>query len=164
VTSRSKAGQQQCGQEESLMPQLPEAIRKQILFQHEVLRALLGRLAAAAERTLRNEAAVQDLRDAQRTLHDVLEVHLRQEEDVLAPLLCAIWPADRLARMHEEHTSALESLRRQRSRKPKQSATASIRLVLGLLARMAAEERELLGGGISQAPSSCSSPGALSSP
>jgi iron-sulfur cluster repair protein YtfE (RIC family) len=128
------------------MPRLPEPVRRQILFQHEVLRALLGRLAAAAERILRNEPAARELRDAQRTLYDVLEVHLRQEEETLAPILRGVIAPEQLARMHTEHASALESLRRQRSRKPKQSAAASLRLVLELLPRIAEEDRALLGG------------------
>ena len=78
------------------MAQLPEFVRRRVLFQHEVLRALLRRLAHAAERTLRGEPAEQDLRDAERTLHDVLEVHVRQEEATLAPLLRARWDPDRL--------------------------------------------------------------------
>jgi hemerythrin-like domain-containing protein len=128
------------------MPRIPESVRKQILFQHEVLRALLRRLASAAEEILRGEPAARELRDAQRTLYDVLEVHLRQEEETLAPILRGVLEPDQLARMHAEHAGALESLRRQRSRKPKQSAAASLRLVLELLARIAEEDRDLLGG------------------
>jgi hemerythrin-like domain-containing protein len=124
--------------------QLPESVRIQVLFQHEVLRALLGRLVHASERILRGDPAAQQLRDAQRTLHDVLEVHLRQEEDVLAPLLRAICGAEQRDRMHAEHCRVLESLDRQRSRPPRQSAVGSRRLALQMLAAMEAEERELL--------------------
>ena len=129
----------------SVVPRLPESVRRQVLFQHEVLRALLRRLATAAERTLRDESAARDLRDAQRTLHDVLEIHLRQEEEVLAPILRGVLDPQQLARMHAQHASVLEFLRRQRSRKPKQSAAASLRLVLELLARVGEEDRDLLG-------------------
>jgi len=128
--------------------QLPEFVRRRVLFQHEVLRALLRRLAHAAERTLRG-----DLRDAERTLHDVLEVHVRQEEATLAPLLRARWDPDRLARLHANHCTALDALQMQRTRAPNESATASQRLVLRMLAAMAAEERDLLGVGVEQGAS-----------
>jgi Hemerythrin HHE cation binding domain len=124
---------------------LPESVRRQILFQHEVLRALLGRLVDAADRILRGEPAMQDLRDAQRTLHDVLEIHVRQEEEILAPLLRAQWGPERLARMYADHRKALDALQRQRTRKPNEAAAASHPLVLRMLAAMAAEERDMLG-------------------
>lgn len=135
------------------MAQLPEFVRRRVLFQHEVLRALLRRLAHAAERTLRGEPAEQDLRDAERTLHDVLEVHVRQEEATLAPLLRARWDPERLARLHANHCTALDALQMQRTRAPNESATASQRLVLRMLAAMAAEERDLLGVGVEQGAS-----------
>ncbi|HET9753113.1 MAG TPA: hemerythrin domain-containing protein [Myxococcales bacterium] len=127
------------------MRQLPESVRIQVLFQHEVLRALLGRLVHASERILRGDPAAQQLRDAQRTLHDVLEVHLRQEEDVLAPLLRATCGPERRDRMHADHCRALRALERQVGRPPRQSASASRRLALRMLAAMEAEERELMG-------------------
>ena len=127
------------------MRQLPESVRIQVLFQHEVLRALLGRMVHASERILHGDPAAQQLRDAQRTLHDVLEVHLRQEEDVLAPLLRATCGPERRDRMHADHCSVLRALERQRSRPPRQSATGSRRLALQMLAAMEAEERELMG-------------------
>jgi iron-sulfur cluster repair protein YtfE (RIC family) len=123
---------------------LPESVRIQVLFQHEVLRALLGRLVHASERILHGDPGAQQLRDAQRTLHDVLEVHLRQEEDVLAPLLRATCGPERRDRMHAEHCKVLEALDRQRSRPPRQSAVASRRLALQMLAAMEEEERELM--------------------
>lgn len=127
------------------MRQLPESVRIQVLFQHEVLRALLGRLVHASERILRGDPATQQLRDAQRTLHDVLEVHLRQEEDVLAPLLRATCGPERRDRMHTNHCRALEALERQRGRPARQSALGSRRLALQMLAAMEAEEHELMG-------------------
>ena len=127
------------------MAQLPQSVRMRILFQHEVLRALLRRLADAADRTLRGEPAMQDLRDAQRTLHDVLENHVRQEEAILAPVLRAQWGPDGLARMHANHCKVLEALQMQRTRKPNEAAAASGPLVLRMLAAMAAEERDVLG-------------------
>ncbi|HET7786653.1 MAG TPA: hemerythrin domain-containing protein [Myxococcales bacterium] len=117
----------------------------QVLFQHEVLRALLGRLVHASERILHGDPATQQLRDAQRTLHDVLEVHLRQEEDVLAPLLRATCGPARRDRMHADHCRVLRVLERQRARPPRQSATGSRRLALQMLAAMEAEEHELIG-------------------
>ena len=62
------------------------------------------------------------MRDAERTLHDVLEVHVRQEEATLAPLLRARWDPERLARLHANHCTALDALQMQRTRAPNESA------------------------------------------
>ena len=128
------------------MAQMPESIHNELHFQREVLRALLDRLARAAERILRGEPAVQELRDAQRTLHEVLEIHLRQEEAMLGPLLRTRWTSERTARLRAEHCSALQALQAERSRGARESAAASRLLVRRMLAAMAAEERDLDGG------------------
>lgn len=144
---------------EVTFPLLPESARIQLRFQHEVLRALLARLASASERVLRGEPAVQDLRDAQRTLHAVLEMHLRQEEATLASLPGA--PADPrlLERVRAQHGLALNALVRQRGRPPRGSAAASARLVPRMLAAMDLEEEQLLGGTTAPAPWSAVSHG-----
>lgn len=125
---------------------LPESAQNQLRFQHEVLRALLARLASASGRVLRGEPAVQDLRDAQRTLHAVLEMHLRQEEAMLASLPVPPPDPGLLAHLRDEHGKALNALQRQRGRPPRESATASARLVPRMLAAIEGEERHLFNG------------------
>ncbi|MGZ6126480.1 MAG: hemerythrin domain-containing protein [Myxococcales bacterium] len=121
----------------------PRSIRQQLLFEHEVLRALLGRVADAAERTLRGEPAVQDLRDAARSLQAVLEAHVQQEEQALAPLFARRSP-QWLQDFRADHRRALETLRRLRTRPGDKAAGAAQRLVPHLLAAIEREGRDLL--------------------
>lgn len=134
------------------MPPLPDSLRQQLHFQHGVLQALLGRLDGASERVLEGDAAVQELRDAQRSLHDVLEVHLRQEEDVLEAIDGADFPPERIAEIHARHGMAVRALERLRQRGPLPSAAASRRLVRALSQSLLAEEAGLQGMGASLAP------------
>lgn len=108
-----------------------------------MLRALLGRVAEAAQRTLRGEPAIQDLRDAARSLQAVLETHVEQEEQALAPLFArrgARW----LEGFRTDHRRTLESLRRLRTRPGDKAASAAQRLVPHLLAAIEREGRDLL--------------------
>lgn len=108
-----------------------------------MLRALLGRLAAAAQRTLRGEPAVQELRDTARSLQAALEAHVEQEEQALAPVLARRGPS-RLQQLRADHRKALETLRRLRTRPADKAAAGCRRLVPHLLAALEREGRELL--------------------
>jgi hypothetical protein len=131
----------------------PRSIREQLLFEHEVLRALLGRVADAAERTLRGEPAVQELRDIARSLQAVLEAHVEQEEQALAPIFARRDPRW-LQDFRENHRKALETLRRLRSRPGDKAAAACQRLVPHLLAAIEREGRDLLAPNLWRRPSS----------
>jgi len=127
---------------------LPQpSIRQQLLFQHEVLRVLLGRVADTAERTLQGEPAVQELRDAARSLYAVLEAHVAQEEQVLAPFF-ARRGLQRMQELRADHRKALETLRRIRTRPPEKAAAACRRLVPHLLAAIEREGRDILGASL----------------
>lgn len=119
------------------------SVRQQLLFEHEVLRALLGRVADAAQRTLRGEPAVEDLRDAARSLQAVLEMHVEQEEHALAPVFARRSPRW-LQDFRTDHRKALEALRRLRTRPGDKAAAAAQRLVPHLLAAIEREGRDLL--------------------
>ena len=119
------------------------SIRQQLLFEHEVLRALLGRLADLAERTRRGEPAVQELRDAARSLCAVLEVHVEQEERALARFFARHGP-QRLQELRNDHRKALETLRRLRARPPENAAAGCRRLVPVLMAAIEREGRDIL--------------------
>lgn len=125
--------------------------RQQLLFEHEVLRALLTRVADAAQRTLGGEPAVQELRDATRSLQTVLEAHVEQEERVLAPFLARDGP-DRLHRLRADHRKALETLRRLRTRPADKAAAGCKRLVPHLLDALEREGRNVLAARLWRTP------------
>lgn len=122
---------------------VPDASVQQILFEHEVLRALLSRLGDAAERCSQGKLAAQDLRDSARTLDAVLETHARHEEEVLAPLLEADGQTARLGQLRNSHQRVIELLRKLRRSELKRSASGSATLVRHLLAALDAEDTEL---------------------
>lgn len=122
---------------------IPDAsVVQRLLFEHAVLRILLGRLSDAAKRTAKDESAVQDLRDAQRTLQTVLEAHAHNEEVVFGPGLDK--DTARLHRLRSGHRRVLQALRTAATSPPRRFASSTKRLALLLLASLAAEERELL--------------------
>lgn len=121
----------------------PDASVQKLLFDHEVLRALLTRLGDAAKRCSQGNVAAQDLRDSARTLHAVLEAHARYEEEVLAPLLEAKGESARFGQLRESHQRVIELLRKVRCRDLKRSASGSGKLARHLLATLDAEETEL---------------------
>ena len=125
--------------------------RQQLLFEHDVLRALLEQLAETAESVLRGEAAVQQMRDAARSLQAVLDAHVAQEEKVLAPLLARRGPG-RMQALRSGHRKALETLRRLRTRPAEQAAASSRRLVPHLIAAIEAEAKELLAAPLWRTP------------
>jgi len=122
---------------------IPDASIRQILFEHEVLRALLCRLHDAAARCTQGKLAVQDLRDSARTLDATLEAHVRNEEKVLAPFLEAQGQAARLRQLRDAHRRVIDLLHELRSREPRRSASGSGKLVRRLLAALDSEDVEL---------------------
>jgi Hemerythrin HHE cation binding domain len=124
---------------------IPDAsLAQRLLFQHAVLRVLLGRLSDAAKRTVKDESAVQDLRDAQRTLQTVLEAHARNEEAVFGPLLECAGDTARLEWVRGGHQRVLTALRAAAALPPRRFAASATRLALLLLSSLAAEERAFL--------------------
>lgn len=117
------------------------SIRHQILFQHEVLHALLGRLAEVAERIVQGKPAAQELRDAARSLYAVMEAHVAQEEQLLAPLLSSPREKEQLRR---EHRRGLELLNKLRTRPSGEAAAGYLRVVPLLMAAIERERREIL--------------------
>lgn len=126
------------------------SVRYQLLFQHEVLRALLGRLADAAERTARGQPAAQDLRDAARSLHAVMEAHVNQEEQLLEPFFLRHAPR-RLGQLRTDHRRGLEMLRKLRARPSAKAAAGYRRLVPVLMAAIERESRDILEPDLAQA-------------
>lgn len=123
--------------------QADEASLRQILFEHDVLRALLSKLDDAAHRCAQGKFAAQDLRDSARTLDAALEAHVRHEEEILAPLLEAEGQAARLGPLRDSHRRVIGLLRKLRSREPRCSASGSGKLARHLLAALDAEDAEL---------------------
>lgn len=119
------------------------SVQHQLLFQHEVLHALLGRLAEAAERTVQGKPAAQELRDAARSLQVVMEAHVDQEELLLGPLLSRGSP-HRLQQLRADHRRGLEMLRKLSTRPPGQAAVEYQRVVPLLVAAIERESREIL--------------------
>ena len=122
---------------------VPDAAVRQILFEHDVLRALLSRLDDAAERCARGKLALQDLRDSARTLDAALEAHVRHEEEILAPVLESQGEEARLGQLRDSHRRVIELLHELRSREPKRSASGSAKLARHILAALDAEDAEL---------------------
>jgi iron-sulfur cluster repair protein YtfE (RIC family) len=130
------------------------SVRYQLLFHHEVLRALLGRLADAAERTASGQPAAQDLRDAARSLHAVMEAHVNQEEQLLEPFFRRHSPK-RLAQLRADHRRGLEMLRKLRQRPSSDAAAGYRRLVPVLMAAIERESRDILEPDLPQAQGEC---------
>jgi hemerythrin-like domain-containing protein len=126
---------------------IPDAAIRQILFEHDVLRALLSRLNDAAERCAQGKVAVQDLRDSARTLDAALEAQVRHEEEILAPFLEAQGQAARLRQLRDSHRRVIDLLHKLRSREPKRSASGSGKLARYILAALDTEDTELRAGG-----------------
>jgi hypothetical protein len=126
------------------MPIHDEAVRQRVLGEHAILRVLIERLRQAAVKA-RSDGCTQELRDAGRTLHLVLEAHARVEEDVLGPSLLASGGTRRLEELHEGHLRALAKLQRMQGRGYKRHAALAARLAPHLLAALDLEERELVG-------------------
>ena len=126
-----------------MLNQVSDASVRQILFEHDVLRALLSRLGDAAERCAQGKLATQDLRDSARTLDAALEAHVRHEEEVLAPFLEKQGQAARLRQLRDSHQRVLALLRKLRSREPKRSASGSGKLARRILAALDSEDSEL---------------------
>jgi hypothetical protein len=120
------------------------SVRHQLLFQHEVLHALLNRVAEAATRTAQGKPAAQELRDAARSLHAVMKAHVEQEERLLAPLLAR---DERRPHRRDDHRHGLETLRTLRALPACEAAASYLRLVPFLADAMEREDREILEGG-----------------
>ena len=128
------------------------AARRMILWQHERIRALLGRARAVAESALDGEAPSDDaVSSAIGDIRAIMEVHLAFEEAMLLPLLRADLPlgpprANRLVDEHRRQRGVLAGLHQEAHAHP-QLPTLAAKLAFltsWLLADMAEEERCLL--------------------
>jgi len=117
--------------------------RHQLLFHHEVLHALLRRLADAAERSAQGKGSAQELRDAARSLHLVMEAHAAREERLLEPVLSRKSP-QRLEELRRGHRRALEMLRALGARPLAEAAAGYRQAVPVLVAAIEREGREIL--------------------
>jgi hypothetical protein len=122
-----------------------EKVRQRVLGEHAILRVLIERLQNAAQGTRENGFA-QELRDAGRTLHLVLEAHARVEEQLLgSPTIAASRGSRWLEGLHEHHGRALAALQRLHGRGSEKYAMMALRLAPHLLAAIDLEDRELCG-------------------
>jgi hypothetical protein len=122
-----------------------ETVRQRILREHAILRVLIKRLQKAAQGAT-DDGFAQDLRDAGRTLHLVLEAHAFLEEQLLGPAIVASRGPSLLEDLHEHHARALAGLQRLRGRGIEKYAATALRLVPRLFAALDLEDRELSGG------------------
>ncbi len=126
--------------------------RRGILWQHERLRALLGRAQVVAESCLDGQPSAPDaVACAIGDIHSAMEVHLKFEEAVLLPLLRDDLPigperADRLLEEHLQQRATLAALHREAAAHPDLPLLASklAALTSWLLADMVEEECSLL--------------------
>jgi hypothetical protein len=119
-----------------------EKIRQRVLGEHAILRVLIERLRNAAQGTTEDGFA-QELRDAGRTLHFVLEAHTRLEEELLGRRIAGSRGIRSLEELHEHHGRALAALQRLHGRGSEKYAMTALRLVPHLLAAVDLEDREL---------------------
>ena len=119
-----------------------EEIRQRVLREHAILRVLIERLQNAAQGRRENGFA-QELRDAGRTLHLVLEAHARIEEQLLGRTIAASRGGRWLEGLHDHHGRALAALQRLHGRGSEKYAMTALRLVPHLLAAVDLEDREL---------------------
>jgi hemerythrin-like domain-containing protein len=122
-----------------------EMVRQRILREHAILRVLIERLQRAAQAAATEDGFAQELRDAGRTLHLVLEAHALLEEQSLGPAIVASRGPRLLEEMHEHHARALAELQRLRGRGSENYATTALRFVPHLLTALDLEDRELCG-------------------
>jgi hypothetical protein len=123
-----------------------ETVRQRILREHAILRVLIKRLQKAAQGAADDAGFAQDLRDAGRTLHLVLEAHALLEEQLFGPAIVASRRPRLLEDLHEHHARALAGLQRLRGRGIENYAATALRLVPYLFAALDLEDRELSGG------------------
>jgi hypothetical protein len=127
-----------------------ETVRQRILREHAILRVLIERFRKAAHGAT-EDGFTQELRDAGRTLHLVLEAHVLLEEQLLGPATEALRGPRLLAELHHHHGRALAGLQRLHERGSEKYATTALRLVPHLLAAVDLEDRELFGA-VGEAP------------
>lgn len=126
--------------------------RRGILWQHEQIRALLGRSRRVAEQALDGEPPYPDaVASAVGDLRSAIEIHLTFEEKVLLPLLDAAPPTaaprgEHLRQEHRHQRDMLAALHREASAHPfLPTLAAKLAFVTSwLLSDMEAEERSML--------------------
>ena len=127
----------------------PSQVRKEVLTQHEALRALLTTARTAAQQPSANPLSVSHLAlDIRRRFR----AHLAFEERVLVPVLAAIdvWGPDRVRDLVDEHSRQRDELDAlvdgiEQGWEPEQAAAVLRDLSGSLLRDMAEEERDYLG-------------------
>ena len=88
-------------------------IRDRVLHDHRELRERLGRVEALSRAAMASASGAQSLRDEARALIDVLERHMRWEDEHLAPALSDAdeWGPERLEHMKRDHAEQRDLLR-----------------------------------------------------
>ena len=131
-------------------PRSLEKERRIVQAQHAVLRDLLGRTRRTASEVLAAREPIAALVDQISTLRDFLDVHLRDEESFLIPVLqgAGDWGQLRLSCLQAEHAhqrAVMAVLSGDAARRaPKELARRTLLLAADLLSDLEQEERELL--------------------
>ena len=88
-------------------------IRDRVLRDHRDLRERLGRVEALSRAALASSSGTQSLRDEARTLIQLLERHIRWEDEHLGPALSDVdeWGPARLEHMKRDHAEQRDLLR-----------------------------------------------------
>jgi len=132
------------------IPRSHDQKRRILQAQHDLLRDLVARLREVAGRVGAEKAPSAALAEKVLRLRDALEVHLREEESFLIPILERLdaWGPERLRILKEEHVhqrALIAALcRNLPERPPEELAVRALGFADDLLADMALEERELL--------------------